>query len=204
MTTYEATLRVVDSVFADNHTEDTINLVRSTFSIDAVEVVNSSSDAIDIDFGNGTISNSAFSGIGGDAIDISGTSLIAHNNLISNTADKAISIGEKSFFKGSNFTISDVSVGVACKDGSIGTLDDSEIRRARRAAYAAYIKKAEYERPTLEVTATTVEDTDTESIVFTPAEIVIDGTGRASLDINARKILRAGYTIFGNDERISF
>lgn len=138
LTSYESTLKVEGSRFADNHTEDKINIIRSTFSIDDVEIVDSSSDAIDIDFGNRTISNSTFSGIDGDAIDVSGTDLIAHNNLISNTADKAVSIGEKSSFKGSNFTFSDVTIAVACKDGSTGILDNSSILRARRAAFAAY------------------------------------------------------------------
>ena len=153
-------------------------------------------DAIDIDFGEGTISDSAFNNIGGDAIDISGTNLVSANNNISNVTDKAISVGERSNFEGKSFTISNVAIAIACKDGSSALLDNSAITRARHAAYAAYIKKAEYSKPILEITNTSLENTSTESIALYPAQIIVDGASRASIDINANKILRAGHAIF--------
>ena len=72
-----------------------INVINSKFFIDGCNFIDARSDAIDLDFSNGTISNSKFNNINGDAVDTSGSIVQIKNLEIENVGDKAISAGEK-------------------------------------------------------------------------------------------------------------
>ena len=50
-----------------------INIINSKFLIDGCYFLDARSDAIDLDFSHGTISNSKFNNINGDAVDTSGS-----------------------------------------------------------------------------------------------------------------------------------
>ena len=82
--------------FSNSVAEDSLNIINSEFILNNVVFNRSISDALDLDFSKGTISNFKFSEINGDAIDTSGTQVNINNGLINKIDDKAISIGENS------------------------------------------------------------------------------------------------------------
>tara|TARA_B100000212_G_scaffold68778_1_gene48139 strand:- start:11964 stop:14648 length:2685 start_codon:yes stop_codon:yes gene_type:complete len=134
----------IDSVeFRNSQSEDAINLVRSPFLIMNSYFKNTFSDAIDVDFANGTIQDSSFEKIGNDAIDISGAKVNIIDIKINSAGDKAISVGEKSNLYGKNINISNAFIGLASKDLS-SVLMKELISKDVTICIAAYQKKAEY------------------------------------------------------------
>ena len=72
---YEAPVELGHASFASNRSEDALNIVRTSFSMDSVRFHNTYSDAFDADFTTGRISNSSFVDCTNDGIDISGSEL---------------------------------------------------------------------------------------------------------------------------------
>ena len=67
-----------------------INIFKSDFDIYDVRYTAISSDAIDIDFGVGSINNLKFENIGNDAIDFSGSKVNLEGIYINGSGDKGI------------------------------------------------------------------------------------------------------------------
>ena len=113
---------IKNSLFENNLSEDTLNLVQVKGDLKNITIQNSLSDGLDIDYGEVVISNSKFLDIGkstgADAIDISKSKVEINDVNINNITDKAISIGEESKVKISNIFISSVFVGIVAKDSS--------------------------------------------------------------------------------------
>ncbi len=139
----------------DNGFEDAINLVGSSFTITELTVLNTVSDAIDIDNGKGVLDSSTFfcvgTGIeGGDAIDVSFTDASLENIDIVKVADKGISIGENSKVKINNISISNATSALAVKDGSKAYINGN--LRIENSTYdiLGFNKKDEFRSPTIE------------------------------------------------------
>jgi len=123
--------------------EDALNIISSKFLIENVYFEENCSDSIDIDFGNGEISNANFDYIGNDAIDFSGSVAELNNIFLKNVGDKLISVGENSLVRIKNLTGNNSYVGIASKDGSLTNLEDVRMNNIK-IGLAAYIKKDEY------------------------------------------------------------
>tara|TARA_B100001989_G_C24545401_1_gene470385 strand:+ start:704 stop:3364 length:2661 start_codon:yes stop_codon:yes gene_type:complete len=143
ITFYESDVGIEDCIFENNNSEDYLNIIRSEFLIKNSRFFKTRSDAIDIDFGIGSLENIVFKDIGNDALDISGTKLNAKRILIDGAGDKGISIGESSKFNGDNIAISNVGIGIASKDGSEVTANSVNLKDSK-IGFATYIKKPEY------------------------------------------------------------
>ena len=124
--------------------EDALNLINIKFDLDNVNFHNISSDGVDVDFGNGSISNSFFNQIGNDAIDLSGSNSSIIKNYIGNAGDKGVSIGERSNVIIDKLEIVNSYVGVAVKDGSVVKILNSLFKNGDYGV-AVYHKKNEYE-----------------------------------------------------------
>ncbi|WP_193743046.1 MULTISPECIES: CotH kinase family protein [Prochlorococcus] len=143
VTFYQSPVNISNARFSSNNSEDALNIIRSKFDIKDSYFYNIKSDAIDIDFGEGTLINLKFNDIGNDAIDISGTDIFLENAVIKNVGDKAISVGEASNFRGNNIYISESAIGFASKDNSI--IEANEITIINSAlGFAAFQKKPEF------------------------------------------------------------
>ena len=70
---YETNLEINKLDIENSLAEDAINVINSNFEFTNVSIVNTKSDAIDLDFSNGDVSKLYLSKIGGDAIDLSGS-----------------------------------------------------------------------------------------------------------------------------------
>ena len=124
-------------------------MFKSKFFISNVNFIDTFSDAIDIDFSDGTIQNSTFHNIGNDAIDASGSIVKIDKNIISKSADKAISLGENSFAYIFNNNLSSSELGIVCKDGSYSILKNNILKN--RIDICAFNKKSFYKKPTIEI-----------------------------------------------------
>ena len=145
---YKAKVDLDNVNISNNDAEDALNLVNSSFTMDRVNFRNIKSDALDVDFGNGELTNSIFSDIGNDAIDVSGTQLFIHNNKTDKIGDKALSAGEKSNITGNNLNILNTEIGIASKDGSIVNLNNVKIKNSKL-GLTSFNKKSEYSNGTL-------------------------------------------------------
>tara|TARA_B110000971_G_scaffold221211_1_gene267425 strand:+ start:848 stop:3496 length:2649 start_codon:yes stop_codon:yes gene_type:complete len=135
-------INIFNSNISGSFAEDAINLVNTDFKVFNTIVQNSISDGIDVDFGNGEITNSKFNNIEGDAIDLSGSFVNIENVSINNIGDKAISAGEETTAKINRLYISSSRIGIASKDSSIVTGSNVEILDCGLFDFTAYQKKS--------------------------------------------------------------
>ena len=98
--------------------EDSINYVNSEIAVDEIFISNSFSDAIDLDFSEGTISKLICKNIGNDCLDLSESKLSLGEMSSTGVQDKAISLGENSYLEANELTIVESAIGAVSKDGS--------------------------------------------------------------------------------------
>tara|TARA_Y100000589_G_scaffold113288_1_gene107678 strand:- start:1056 stop:3692 length:2637 start_codon:yes stop_codon:yes gene_type:complete len=144
ISTYESDIKIYNCKFKNIKSEDAINVFRSKFDIKSTSFFNIKSDAIDIDFGEGTLKNLDFSNIGNDGIDISGTNLYLKNIKMKNISDKGLSAGEKSKLFFDNLELSNSSIGITSKDSS-EIIGNNLKLNSLEVGFAAYTKKPEYD-----------------------------------------------------------
>jgi len=151
ITFYKANVNIVNSIFLSSRSEDMLNIVESEFEIHDSNMMNSYSDALDVDFSNGNINNLLVQNVGGDAIDTSGANVNLSNIKVYNVMDKGVSAGEASIISISNCEMDNVGVGIASKDGSNVKVSRCFIKKTQLAALMSYNKKNFYNNPSLEV-----------------------------------------------------
>ncbi len=115
---YRSKVKFMNCSFVDNLCEDGLNLVDSYFIINDSIFSGASSDALDLDFCKGDISNCQFYNSGNDSLDFSGSVVNVKNVSIFNAQDKGISGGEKSALLLNNIYIFKSNIGIASKDSS--------------------------------------------------------------------------------------
>ena len=161
---YESDVFLNNVRFADNLSEDALNIIRSSFQMDSVSFSNTFSDAFDGDFIDGEITNSTFAYAGNDAIDVSGSTLKFNNVRVYQAGDKALSAGEYSKVEGVHLEVIESNIGVASKDNSIVSLDTVLITGSQ-IGVALYQKKPEFGPGSLEINGLVLKDTQVPSLV---------------------------------------
>ena len=132
-------------LFKNIYSEDSINIIASTFFIENAEFIETISDSIDIDFSDGNIINSRFNNIGNDAIDFSGSNVNITNANFNNIGDKLISVGENSQVKIVNVKAKNSYAGISVKDGSVAIIEDVLMENVMF-PFLSYNKKFEYKQ----------------------------------------------------------
>lgn len=140
---YESDVTFSHTTFEDNHCEDALNIIRSTFLVDSSFFYGIYSDAFDSDFCTGNLTNSTFERIGNDAIDFSTSQIDISSCYIADANDKGISGGEQSTLNVTNCIVKNCNIGVASKDLSLVNLQDVEISNSNY-GLVALKKKPEY------------------------------------------------------------
>lgn len=151
VTFYNTDLDLNDVRFEGTQAEDALNVVKSSFTVKNVEVVNTVSDGIDFDYAEGTVTASKFTHIGGDALDFSGSTVDISQVVGRHVKDKVVSVGEASFVNVTNSDFSNVGVGIASKDGSQAKAEKVNISNYGLHAAMTYIKKNFYGMPSLQL-----------------------------------------------------
>jgi hypothetical protein len=129
--------------FEKINSEDALNIINSNFTLENIFFSENASDAIDVDFGIGSIVDASFNNIKNDALDFSGSIVTLDNLKMDTIGDKMISAGEKSILTVTNLIGNKSKIAIASKDGSLTTLDNININNTD-IGLAAYKKKSEY------------------------------------------------------------
>ena len=151
VTFYESSIQINNVIFENINAEDMLNIVRSDFLINKSSFFQSKSDAVDIDFGTGTITQSIFKKCVNDCIDVSGTQIQISETNINNAGDKGISVGENSTAVINRTVIKHSLIGIASKDKSYTQLGQSTIEYCDT-GLSAYQKKPEFGGATIDAT----------------------------------------------------
>lgn len=112
---------------SDGICEDSINIINSEGSVDSIEILNSYSDGLDIDFSNIDILNLRIRNSGNDCLDVSKGIYNIENLFAENCGDKGISIGENSKFNNSTSVIKNSNTAIAVKDSSNANIKNFEV-----------------------------------------------------------------------------
>lgn len=149
MSVFEGKINITNSTFLKNISEDSLNLVNTNGVVRELNISNTPSDGLDIDFGRVDLRDSTFTDIGtrtgADAIDISHASVEISNIRINRTTDKGLSIGESAKVKAQNISIEDALVGIAVKDSSFLEAKKLKFSEISLANIMAYIKKPHHD-----------------------------------------------------------
>ncbi len=143
LTFYEAPVDISHCQFINNRAEDSLNIIRSEFTIDHCLFDKSFSDAFDGDFCSGSITNSSFIDSGNDAIDISGSDVKLQRIFVNRAGDKGLSAGENSRLRASEIVIKNTEIAVSSKDMSEITINNIDIANCK-IGFAPYQKKPEF------------------------------------------------------------
>ena len=176
--------------------EDAINIISSSASIENGIFQYISSDAIDVDFGDVSINNLQIKDVINDGIDFSESNAIVTNVYFNNIGDKAISAGENSNINANHLEIFKSYLGIASKDGSILKVRDTTISNVK-VPFAAYKKKNEYEKPVLETQNVIYQDYKKLYLKDESSTINIDGKFQKEISNDVlNKIYDPQYKIF--------
>ena len=125
LTFFNSNLQISNLNLMNFKAEDQINIIDSKFSIDKSNFINSLSDMIDIDNGEGEIKNITVENCGNDCLDFSSTKAKLENIYILNSKDKGISVGENSNIKLKNIEITNCGqICLASKDSSLVEIEN--------------------------------------------------------------------------------
>jgi hypothetical protein len=174
VTFYESPVQISGVQFLNNHSEDALNIVRSNFSIDESVFNQTLFDALDIDFSEGTLTNSSFVEIGNDAVDLSGSVVHIQDISINGAGDKGLSIGENSQLTASDVEIRNALIAIASKDSSRTTIRNIDIQESEY-GLAAYVKKPEFGPASLEAQFLTMNLVRMPYVVERHSLVTVDG-----------------------------
>ncbi|NOQ71310.1 MAG: hypothetical protein GQ574_04885 [Crocinitomix sp.] len=184
---YETPTSMLNCTISGNLSEDALNIIRSDFSISALNISDTYSDGFDADFCTGHIEKSSFTRTGNDCIDFSGSTVLIEAITINNSGDKGISGGEASALILNNVTINGAVTGVAAKDGTVITGANIAIENVEY-ALAAFRKKPEYDGAQIDFKTVLIKAAQEKMLVELKSSITIDGKrtqGTKKLDIEA-------------------
>jgi hypothetical protein len=185
--------RIVDSRFEGTRAEDAINLIRSRFAFHGVSISDTSSDAFDCDYCEGSMTGGRIERVGGDGIDVSGSVVEVDGSVLEDVRDKAISVGEGSRLEAHNLVIRRVGTAVVGKDGSSVIFENSTVSDVRQAAIMAYTKKREYGSGS--VTARNIEMARVGRAASAQhgSRVLIDGVATVTGELDVDGLYKRGY-----------
>ena len=140
----------IDILAKNSSCEDTINFINVTGNINNIEIENSFSDALDVDFSNLNFKNIKIINALNDCVDFSAGTYILEKLDLSNCGDKGLSIGEKSSVILKNISVNYANFGIATKDSSYLELKNANMSNLKTCV-SAYNKKQEFKGGFIEI-----------------------------------------------------
>jgi hypothetical protein len=193
VTFYESDVDIENVHFDGSQAEDTLNIVRSKFTLSRSHFNDTRSDAFDTDFVEGIISHSHFERVGGDAIDFSGSKIVADNTVFSHVNDKAISVGEGTSFSGEKMYVYNSGTGLATKDGSSSLIKDSVFKDISHATLMSYIKKPEYGGAKIVAMNVQYKKSGNAIVAQKKSRIFLNGVKIRTRKVDIEKLYKTGY-----------
>jgi hypothetical protein len=143
LTFYNSSFENVNLKSQNSNCEDSINMVNVNGYINNIEITNSYSDSLDIDFSNIIIKNIIIKNSKNDCVDVSAGTYKFESLNLAVCGDKGLSVGEKSSININNISVDNSNFGIASKDGSITNIYNADIKNVN-ICLAAYNKKQEF------------------------------------------------------------
>jgi len=190
---YEADIQMKHVTIIGNQSEDALNIVRSKFELDSVNIKDAVSDAFDSDFSNGVVRGGVYENIGhtsggGDGIDVSGSEITVTGTVFKNISDKALSVGEQSKMTAVDVSMEQVGTAVASKDGSHVILTNAKIYQVKTPALMAYTKKKEYGPGTIVASQLEMQSVPIAAVAQKGSRITIDGEEIQETDLDVKEL----------------
>ena len=193
ITFYETKLIDVKFILSNSKCEDGINFVKSSGTINSINIVESISDAVDFDFSFLEIEKIDISNSRNDCVDFSfGKYQINYLNL-EYCGDKAISLGENSNLNIGTANVKFSNIGIASKDSSYGIIDDYNFKNIQY-CFAAYNKKQEFSGSFLNIKNGECKNyfkdiyLDNFSLIKKGNQTMLESSLNKNLDINDYKV----------------
>ena len=130
--------------------EDAINLINVEGSFAEIDIKNSLSDGLDIDFSDVQIDKINIFSSGNDCVDFSSGNYKLNKLNLANCGDKALSVGEKSFLILNEIVAENSNIGIASKDSSVTKINNAYLKNVKTCV-SAYNKKQEFYGGFLEI-----------------------------------------------------
>ena len=119
--------------------EDAVNFINVNGSFSEINIKNSFSDGLDVDFSDLEIDSIKIDSSGNDCVDFSAGSYKLNTLDLKNCGDKALSVGEKSFLTLNEIIAENANMGIASKDSSIVKLNVAHLKNLKTCV-SAYTK----------------------------------------------------------------
>jgi hypothetical protein len=175
VTFHRVDLRLEDCQFHGSRAEDALNLVRSRVTLRRVEIRGAASDALDLDFCEGSIQGGRITDAQGEGIEVSGSGLEVEGVSLRDIGGTALSVGEGSEVQIRRLQVAECGIGVVSVDRSMARVESSSLSGIERAALMAYTKKSEYGPAELEAVNVRIEGAAREAIAQLGSRISLDG-----------------------------
>lgn len=130
--------------YENSNCEDSINIRNSKGKIKNLSIINSFSDALDIDFSDISIENVIINKAENDCVDFSFGKYKIKKTLLYNCKDKSVSLGERSTLEIENASIFNSNIALVSKDSSILDVKIIDHQNVNICA-SAYNKKQEFD-----------------------------------------------------------
>jgi inorganic pyrophosphatase len=134
----------------NSNCEDAVNIIRSKGKIKNINISNSISDALDIDFSQISIDKAIITNSKNDCSDFSMGNYNINELITEFCGDKSISVGENSIFTAKKINSKFSNIALATKDSSHSFVDFIEIYKTKY-CIAAYNKKQEFAGGKIEI-----------------------------------------------------
>ena len=134
----------------NSNCEDAINIINSRGEIKYIDIKDSISDGLDIDFSQISIDRAVITNSKNDCADFSMGKYDINEMITEFCGDKSISVGENSIFVANKIYSKFSDIGLATKDGSYSAVDFIDIHKTKY-CIAAYNKKQEFTGGKIEV-----------------------------------------------------
>ena len=145
------------SIFsAKSSCEDSINFIRAKGSVKIIDILDSKSDGLDLDFSDLKIDWININSAKNDCIDLSHGNYLIDKVDLDFCGDKAISIGEKSLINLDKVKINNSKIGISAKDSSSVLVEESLILNSE-ICFSAYRKKQEFSGAKIRILKTNCE-----------------------------------------------
>ena len=132
------------SIEADGSScEDAVNFINVKGSVNEINIKNSFSDGLDVDYSELEIKSIKIQKSQNDCVDFSSGKYKLNNLNLENCGDKALSVGEKSVLNLNDIIVKNANIGIASKDSSIVNVNNV-IFKNLKTCIAAYNKKQEF------------------------------------------------------------
>ena len=163
-----------NSIFEKSHSEDFVNFINSKTELENIELMDTTSDAIDVDAGKLNFINLKCKNIGNDCLDFSNSEISGKNFFSERVQDKSISVGEKSKVEIKNLNLDNSEIAIAVKDSSKANVSNIKINNST-VPFAVFVKKSEYGPASLKVNDLILNNSNDVFLVDKISTLEIDG-----------------------------